>query len=332
MTVWLGYDSPAVPTLAAPRQRQRSRVPFFLGLGGIALFGAAATWFMLHGDPPPPPRPANVLPAAVAPPKPTELRISQLSGGVEIKGPNGSWRKAVAGDVLKSSDGVRTADGAYAVLVGGEYYEVKMEPGTEVEVGELSESISRILLGSGMAHATVRGGMKHQFEVKAKKGDAAARTTDGTFTIASNGEGTVAVATEAGEVELEGKGRVVIVRAGQRSVVLPGQAPTDPIAIPSSLLLKVALPTVSMTNKAKITVVGQTEPGARVEIGGHVVTTDATGRFTTQVKLEEGKNGLDVRALSVGGVEAASKHQVERDTQVRRVTVDMDWGTKPQKK
>ncbi len=290
---------------------------------GIALFGAGATWFMLQGEPPPPPRPAHIKPAPVAVPKPAELKLTQLSGTVEVKDKDGKWRVASEGDTLKPSDGVRTQDGAYAVLVGGEYWEVKMEPGTEVEVGELSESISKILLGSGMAHAKVRGtNNKHLFEVKSKKGDAAARTAAGTFTVASNGEGTVAVATEEGEVELEGKGRVVIVRAGQRSVVLPGQAPSDPIAVPSSLLLKVALPAVSLTNKGKITVVGQTEPGTRVEIGGHVVHVDATGRFNTQMSLVEGKNALDVKAVSVGGVQASSSHSVERDTHVRQVTID----------
>ena len=312
----------------------RSRVPFFLGLAAIGLFGAGATWFMLQGEPPPPPRPSNIKPAQVAAPKPAELKLTQLTGKVEVKGKDGVWREAKEGDPLSSSDGVRTQDGAYAVLVGGEYWEVKMEPGTEVEVGELSESISKILLGSGMAHATVKGAAnKHLFEVKAKKGDAAARTENGTFTISSNGEGTVAVATDEGEVELEGKGRVVIVRAGQRSVVLPGQAPSDPIAVPSSLLLKVGLPTVSMTNKGKITVIGQTEPGARVDVAGHVVQVDATGRFNAQINLAEGKNALDVHAVSVGGVKAESPHSVERDTHVRRTTVDTSiWGSPPKQK
>lgn len=327
----MGYAPPSVVSAEAPKSR--SRLPFVSGLLGIVLFGAGATWFMLQGEAAPPPRPKTVKPVPVATPRPAELKLSQLQGTVEVKGTDGVWRAAKSGDALNRSDGVRTQDGAYAVIVGGEYWEVKMEPGTEVEVGELSESISRILLGSGMAHATVRGGKAHTFEVKAKKGDAAARTEAGTFTIANNGEGTVAVATEDGEVELEGKGRVVIVRAGQRSVVLPGEAPSTPVSVPSSLLLKVALPTVSLVNKNKITVVGQTEPGARVEIMGHVVQTDATGRFTTQVKLSEGKNGVDVRAMSVGGVEASSKHAIELDTQVRRVTIDRNlWGVPPQQK
>jgi hypothetical protein len=310
----------------------RSRAPFIAGLAALALFAGGATWWMLLSDPPPPPKRVAVAAPAEQPAKPAELRLSELSGTVEVKGPDGQWHAAKQGDTLKPSDGVRTQDGSYAVLVGGEYWEVKMEPGTEVEVGELSTSISKLLLGSGMAHATVRGGGgRHTFEVKASKGDATARTDSGAFTISHNGEGTVAVASEDGQVELSGKGRVVIVRAGQRSVVLPGQAPTDPVAVPSSLLLKVALPAVSLTNKMKVVVLGQTEPGARVEIAGHVVRVDATGHFKSELRLDEGKNNADVHAQSVGKIEAVSKHDVELDTQVRRTTVDKNlWGI-PQK-
>src|SRR5439155_22456276 len=93
-------------------------------------------------------------------PKLTELKLSEVSGQVEVKGADGAWHPAKPGDTLKPSDGVRTQDGSYAVLVGGELWEVKMEPGTEVVVGELSNSISRILLGTGMAHARVLGAGK----------------------------------------------------------------------------------------------------------------------------------------------------------------------------
>lgn len=309
----------------------RSRAPFIAGLLAIVAFGGAATWFMLRGEPPPPPKPAPVV-AAPEPEKPPELKLSEVSGTVEVKGADGEWHPAKQGDVLKSSDGVRTQDGSWAVLVGGEYWEVKMEPGTEVEVGELSTSISKILLGSGMAHATVHGAGRHTFEVKATKGDALARTDGGTFTISHNGEGTVAVGTEEGQVELVGKGRVVIVRAGQRSVVLPGQAPTDPVAIPNSLLLKVALPAYTMIPRKTLTVVGQTEPGARIEVAGHVVKVDATGRFNTNISLAEGKNPVNVHALSVGKTEASSKHDVEVDTTVRKTTIDPNiWGVQPKK-
>ncbi|MBS1148413.1 MAG: hypothetical protein H6Q89_111 [Myxococcaceae bacterium] len=213
-------------------------------------------------------------------------------------------------------------------MVGGEYWEVKMEPGTEVEIGELSESISKLLLESGMARATVKGGGRHTFEVRANKSDAVARTDGGVFSIASNGNGTVAVGTQEGAVEFLGKGRVVIVRAGQQSIVRPGQAPTEPVSIPSSLLLKVALPGRSVVNRSKLVVVGTAEPGARIEVAGKMVKADEKGRFETTLKLKEGKNGIEVKGYSVGALEASSTHQIELDTTVRKTTIDKNlWGT-----
>ena len=260
--------------------------------------------------------------------KKIELKLTQVTGKVQVKRPNGEWADAQNGDALNPSDGVRTADGSYAVVVGGEYWEVKMESGTEVEIGELSESISKLLLETGMARATVKGNGRHTFEVRANKSDAVARTDGGVFSIASNGNGTVAVGTQEGAVEFLGKGRVVIVRAGQQSVVRPGQVPSEPSSIPSSLLLKVALPGRSVVNRSRLVVVGATEPGARVEIGGKMVSADAQGRFETTLKLKEGNNAIEVRGQSVGSLEARSTHQIELDTTVRKTTIDKNlWGT-----
>jgi hypothetical protein len=183
-----------------------------------------------------------------------------------------------------------------------------------------------------MAKATVKGGGRHTFEVRASKSDAVASTDGGVFSIASNGNGTVAVGTEEGSVEFLGKGRVVIVRAGQQSIMRPGQAPSEPVAIPTSLLLKVALPGRTVVNRSKLQVVGTAEPGARVEVEGHMVKADEKGHFQTTVKLAEGKNEVDVVEHSVGGLQAASRHQIELDTTVRKTKLDaMPWNT-PKKK
>ena len=66
-------------------------------------------------------------------------------------------------------------------------------------------------------------------------GDAVASTDGGVFTVANNGKGTMALGTESGEVQLTGGGHVVIVRAGQQSIVRPGEAPSQPVPIPNSL-------------------------------------------------------------------------------------------------
>jgi hypothetical protein len=309
---------------------KRRNLPFVLGLVAIAL-SLPIAWKVFLSDSGPTVAPVVPVALAAVPDagtKKVELKLTQVTGKVQIKRANGEWADAKNGDAVNSSDGVRTADGSYAVVVGGEYWEVKMEPGTEVEIGELSDSISKLLLESGMARATVKGSGRHTFEVRANKSDAVARTDGGVFSIASNGNGTVAVGTQEGAVEFLGKGRVVIVRAGQQSIVRPGQAPSEPVSIPSSLLLKVGLPARSVVNRSKLVVVGTAEPGARIEIGGKMVKADEKGRFETTLKLKEGKNAIEVSGHSVGALEAKSTHQIELDTTVRKTTIDKNlWGT-----
>jgi hypothetical protein len=308
---------------------KRSNLKFILGVVAILALLPLAYWLLLGRDdglPPPPPK--KLLAQTVdAGPKKTELKLSEVSGKVTVKRGDGGWVEAKPGDPLSESDGVRTEDGSYAVLAGGEYWEVKMEPGTEVQVGELSDSISKILLGSGMARAKVKAG-KHTFEVRAAKSDAVATTTDGTFTVSNDGAGTVAVGTQEGEVQFAGKGKVVIVRAGEQSIARPNEEPSAPKAIPNSLLLKVALPARQLTNKPKMQVAGITDPGAWVEIAGHTVIADKQGKFKFPLLLTEGNNAIEVKARGVGGKEADSKHAVEVDTTVKRTHVEMDWGNK----
>lgn len=301
------------------------RARFALLLIAIAAMVPLAWWLFLSDPPAQPPRVVVPPPVAIvdAGPRPVEIRLGELTGTVQIRrGLDGGWQDAKPGDALLPSDGVRTTDGSYAVLVGGETWEVKMEPGTEVGIGDLKESITKLLLESGMAKATVKGKGRHTFEVRATGSDATASTDGGVFTIASNGKGTVAVGTESGEVAFAGAGRVVIVRAGQQSIVKPGQAPSAPITIPSSLLLKVAMPTKKTINTKKLVLKGDVQPGAMVEVQGKIVTVDDKGHFEVPISLSEGRNGLNVTARSVGGTEAKATGVVELDTTVKAPTID----------
>lgn len=301
-----------------------ARTRFALILIAIAAMVPLAWWLFLT-DPPRAPLipPAPVAAVIDAGPRPVEIRLGELTGSVQVRrGLDGGWQDARPGDALLPSDGVRTTDGSYAVLVGGETWEVKMEPGTEVGIGDLKESITRLLLESGMAKATVKGQGRHTFEVRATGSDASASTDGGVFSIASNGKGTVAVGTESGEVSFFGAGRVVIVRAGQQSLVKPGQAPSTPVTIPSSLLLKVSLPTKKTINTPRLVLRGEVPPGSMVEVQGRIVTVDDAGRFEVPVSLKEGKNPLSVRARGVGGIEAKSSGLVELDTTVKAPTID----------
>jgi hypothetical protein len=248
-----------------------------------------------------------VVPQPVAR-KPLTLEVRELGGTVEVRHAGAEWGTAQVGQLLEASDSIRTQNGSYAVLIGGSAYEVRMEPGTEISVAQISDSISALLLESGMASAKVNGDAHHTFEVRAKGSDALARTQEGAFIISNNGAGTVAVGTKEGEVEFLGSGKTVIVRAGQQSIVTPGKAPTDPTPIPASLLLSVKLPQNARIRTKKVLITGKVEPGSLAQVGEQTLLPDAEGTFSTEVALKEGANQLDIRAKSVGGLSAESAH------------------------
>jgi hypothetical protein len=298
----------------SPRTRRRS-APFFLGLAAI-LAALPLGWFLfLHQPPAPPPPPVEEEAPPPLPPveQPTGLQLQEVQGTVEVRRGD-TWHPAHVGEALHPSDAVRTREGSYAVLIGGEAVEVRMEPGTEVSVEQLTDSLSRLLLANGMTTARVRPGTRHTFEVYAAGSDAVARTQGGTFSISNNSQGTVAVGTREGEVTFIGQGKVVIVRAGQQSIVRPGRGPSEPTPIPSSLLLKVDWPARPSVRKRKLVISGQTEPGGRVEVDGQPLLPDAEGRFSHPVSLKEGRNTVRVRALSVGGAQGEDGREFTLDT------------------
>jgi hypothetical protein len=299
----------------APPRPPRRQTSFLVGLV-LILAALPVGWFVFLRQPPPAPPPPP--PAAVTAPaekKPLVLEITEVSGTVEVLGADGNWNPAKVGTALRRNEKVRTRDGSYAMLIGGEAVEVRMDAGTEISVEDLTESVSRILLGSGMATAVVRPGQRHTIEVKAGNADATATLEQaGAFTMSNNGQGTVAVGTREGEVTLVGQGKVVIVRAGQQAVIRPGQAPTEPSPVPSSLLLKVDWPADRTRRERELVVRGQTDPGSRVEVDGVTVKPDAQGRFERKVALREGHNTVDVRAVGVGRIEQRDKQDVVVDT------------------
>lgn len=311
----------------SPLKRQ---APFLLGLVLILAALPLGYFFFLHQPPPPPlPPPEPVAPPPVeakAPEQPPpEVKISQVSGTVEVRRGGGQWEVVKPGTILKTTDEVRTRDGSNAVLIVGEALEFKMDSGTEVSVGELSNEVSRLLLGSGMATAVVRGGPRTTFELKAVGSDAVARTSQGTFTMSNDGKGTVAVGTREGEVAFLGNGKVVIVRAGQQSILRPGGGgPSEPTPIPSSLLRKVQWP-AARQNKREITVQGETEPGTRLEIAGQSFSPSQDGRFTRTVSLKEGENEVKLEVSSVGGTREGASQKFVVDTRPPKLKIKMPW-------
>lgn len=291
------------------RHKRSPALPFYLAVGLILLVVPLAYLLLLESGA------AREQP--VAEKLPRELRLTQARGRVQVRKAQGEWMAAREGDLLRASDSVRTAEASQAVLVGGQEYEVQMEPATEITTAQLTDSISRLLLVEGMATAKVRGQGRHTFEVKAAAADALARAGEATFTISSNGAGTVALGASSGEVQFLGGGKTVVVRGGQQSIIRPGAGPSEPGLIPSSLLLKVELPASTTVRQPRLVVVGQVEPGARLELAGQTIEVGADGRFTHALSLKEGPNSISIRGKSVGRLEGESRHQVVLDTTVK---------------
>ncbi|HEX5748098.1 MAG TPA: hypothetical protein VFZ09_17800 [Archangium sp.] len=309
----------------APRSPRRS-APFLLGLLAILAALPLGYFLFLHQPPAPPPPPVveappPVAPAPEAPPeqRAMELKLEEIRGTVEVRRGGGEWRTASVGEALHPSDAVRTREGAYAVIIGGEAVEVRMEAGAEVSVEALTHSLTRFLLTNGMTTARVDMGAGQTFEMKAAGSDAEARTEGGTFTMNNNGAGTVSLATLKGEVAFSGQRKVVIVRAGQQSIIRPGRAPVEPTPIPTSLLLKVNWPAHP---RRKVVVSGQTDPGTQVRVGGRIVPTDEEGRFSQVLPLQEGQNSVQVQAVSVGGLRQEEARDFNLDTTPPSVKVD----------
>ena len=327
-----------------PPRSSRRNLPFLLGLVAILALLPLGYFRFLHEPPAPPPAPlpVPVLPTepvkptpppagdtAVAPGpaerKPVELKIQKLEGRVEVRRGDGDWSPAQQDEVLRPSDRVRTLEGSYAVLVDGEALEIHMEEGTEVSVDELTDSISRFMLANGMTTVTTRPGTKQTLEMRTAGSEARVSTEGGRFTLSNDGRGTVALATLSGETRFSGPHNLIIVRAGQQSIVRPGQEPSLPIPIPSSLLLKVKWPARA---QRRVTLSGETEPGALVIAGGQRVSADDHGRFALPLQLKEGPNPVKVRVRSVGGQLQQDQRDLSVDTTPPKgVTVDPGlWG------
>ncbi len=310
---------------APPRRQAR----FILGLVLILAALPLGYFVFLHQPPPPPaPPPAPPPPAAAKPPdKPVEMQINKLSGAVEVRRADGEWQELKPGMVLHASDSLRTKDGSFAVITSDKVT-VEMEPGTEVALQELSDPLSSLSLGSGMATVSVRPGARHTIKVRAEGSNAVASADAGTFTMSSDGKGTVAVGSREGNVTFEGNGKVVIVRTGEQSVVRPGgEGPSAPMKIPSSLLRKVQWPD-KRQNKRDVIVRGEAEPGTRLEISGQTFSPNQDGTFKQTVRLKEGENEVTVKAFSVGGGkdEAQQKFVVDT-TPPSKMEIQLPWNT-----
>lgn len=272
----------------------------------LAILGAVAAVLLLLRRPPVDVDVVDAGPSATvgavdAGTAPLEIRVGKVDGGkAEVqRGKGGPWEPVATGATLRADDAIR-AGPATAIEIEAGGHVVELAAGTDVRVAELTEGLTRYLLGSGFVAADAKGG-KGKLQVEVEGTDVAVNATDGRFQMTSNGQGTVAVAAQRGDVRVAASGKEVVLQPGERTLVLPKQAPSAPVAVASSLLLKVSWPAERETNKRVVTIAGRTEAGALVFAMGRPMKVDADGRFSAKVNLAEGQTTLDLVARDASG-------------------------------
>lgn len=268
-----------------------------------------------------PPPPAAAAATAVV----RVVRVSAVAGKAVRRHAGGAPAPLRVGDVLSADDVVRTEEGGTATLDVGGVADVQVAARTQVSIGALTETLSKVQLADGRIAATVHGGAARSLEVDAPSAGAVANARDGEFSMLSAGT-QLSVATRAGEVVLSARGRSVRIGSGQLSVVERDRPPTEPQAIPASLFLKLGAARPLIQRAKTTTVFGATTPGAVVSINGVRVAADAKGEFTSTIPLKEGPNNIAVESGDVlGRSERAAWPRVTVDNSAPDTKTKVEW-------
>ena len=223
--------------------------------------------------------------------------MSALEGQVEAL-QNGQWYVVRAGHLLSSKDVIRTHGGSRAFLRRGSI-EIELPENMDLRLDALEkETASLGLLRGGRVAANVGRAGEH-VEITAHQ----TRTTNvgaARFVVSMNASGQVSVAATKGEARFEAQGKRVTVGPGQESTALPGQAPSDPEAIPEELLLSVIWPEddrVEPQSKLR----GKARGSSRVRINGADTPVAQDGSFAAPIPLHIGPNRIKVDVEDITG-------------------------------
>jgi hypothetical protein len=277
--------------MARPAERT-----LFIGALAAMVAGVLLSYWLLFGRGPaagmgsPAPNPPAVSAA--------QVEVRRVTGVAWLS--RGNLRSPlVAGTVLKESDAIETSEGSRIELGAGDSYQVLLDGAARFGVREIAAELARFRLDEGLAEAKVKGDSGRVVVIESSD-DASVRTGGGSVAVAAGG-GRVAVGVTEGEAQLGSGGQIVAVRAGQISIAERGKAPSVPVALPRSLLLKVDWPSERETNRRRIVIRGRASPGALVSVGGERVKVGPDGQFTHILFLREGKQTLEAIARDVTG-------------------------------
>ena len=247
-----------------------------------------------------------------APGQAASLTIVEMSGDVQLSGPERQVTGATQGMQVGTDDRLKTGDDATVVLTAGNDTEIRLAAATDLRVTAVTDDAISVELDGGRVRADVRGGRR---SVRVASGDRAVRTTDGAVAVAVE-DGLFAAEVLRGSATTEGLEGVSQLVAGGRVTALD-DGTTTLGAIPDDLLLQVAWPEARRTRDREVVVRGQTAPGASVTLDGRsrvVVRADGEGWFEATVALKEGAWPVIVEAVDPFGARVTDQVVLERDT------------------
>jgi hypothetical protein len=258
----------------------------------------------------------------------TRTLVGRPAGGVEVTAATGTveaqhegrWVPVTAGDTLASTDVVRTAPGATAVLRLNVGTEIELRPGVEIGLGALGEdgaeatasadaagpsgscsSAARLNLRRGRLLARVAG--NEELAVTARD----TRTTNAgpaRFVVQADERGRVSVAALAGNARFTAAGTSVTVPEGTTTSAAAGAPPQDPEQIPAEVLLNVVWP-MPERHDAETEISGRAAPASTITVRSgdtaKVAAAGPDGRFKVVVPLRPGKTPVEIEAEDLTG-------------------------------
>ena len=245
---------------------------------------------------------------------PGSLEIRSVEGRVMHRSSEGE-QPAVVGSRLAASDRVVTSEGGRVSLTLGDSTELELDSESSLAVIGSNRDGLKVELEGGLVQAVVRPGGT---ALTVLSGEREVLARDAEFSVALGDDGTSAVESKRGVVELEGFDGVGTLEAGQRVSAVPG-VPVTVGPIPDALLLDVKWPDAS-TREKESQILGKTEPGAVIwiEHNGRKIRTvaDENGEFALDgIPLKQGENALVLHGESILGASEQRAGKVVRDSE-----------------
>lgn len=149
--------------------------------------------------------------------------------------------------------------------------------------------VTRLAVTGGQAHLRIRK-FTHStsdLEIQTPAGWSAVRGTY--FGVTVHPDGKTGVATREGKVETKAQGKAVEIQAGFQSLVIPGEAPTEPTLIPKQGSARLQLQRLAAVGEGTARIMGKIDPVNLLIIRDTPQVVDRTGQFDITVPMPQNR-------------------------------------------